>query len=89
MHQVHLVASGLVQGVFYRASCKEVAVKLDLKGWVRNLPSGEVEILAQGEREKLEQLIEWCRKGPPHAKITNIAVNWQDKTEDFTIFKIV
>ena len=89
MYQVHLIVSGLVQGVCYRANCKEEAIKLNLIGWVRNLSSGEVEVLAQGEKENIENLIEWCKKGPPHARVNNLKIEWQDKTEDLKSFKII
>jgi acylphosphatase len=89
MYQAHLIISGLVQGVFYRATCKETAIRLGLGGWVRNLSSGDVEVLAQGEKENIEKLIEWCRKGPLHAKVSNLKIEWQNKTENFTTFKVI
>lgn len=88
MHQAHLIVSGLVQGVYYRATCKEIAIELDLKGWVRNMPTGEVEILIQGEKEKIEKLIEWCKKGSFHAKVSNVKIKWQDINENMYNFKI-
>ena len=61
MHQANLIISGRVQGVFYRATCQEVAQSLGLKGWVKNLATGQVEILVQGEKDKIENLIELNR----------------------------
>lgn len=89
MHQAHLLISGKVQGVFYRASCEEVALKYGLKGWVRNLPTGQVEVLAQGEKEKIEKLIEWCRKGPPHASVSGVKVKWEEASKQFPLFEII
>lgn len=86
--QAHLIVSGKVQGVFYRASCQEVAIQYGLKGWVRNLPSGEVEALIQGEKEKIEKLIDWCKKGPPHARVSDVKIEWQLMTDRLYSFGI-
>ncbi|MDP6476716.1 MAG: acylphosphatase, partial [Nitrospinaceae bacterium] len=61
---VHIIVHGRVQGVFFRASTQTRALELSLVGWVRNLPDSSVEIHAEGDRENLELLIEWCRQGP-------------------------
>ena len=82
MQQVHILISGKVQGVYYRASCLEVAQKLGLTGWVKNLSTGQVEVLAQGEKEKLEKLIEWCREGPDGAIVNDIKVNWDSQIKE-------
>ena len=89
MSQVHLIISGKVQGVFYRASCQETAQRLGLTGWVRNLPDGSVEVLAQGEKEKIEKLIEWCRKGPDGAKVSGVEMEWQSILGQAPFFNIV
>ena len=88
MYQAHLIISGRVQGVFYRATCEEIAESLGLNGWVRNLPSGQVEVLAQGEKEKIEKLIEWCKKGPPSAKVSDVKIEWQEVSKTFTSFEV-
>ena len=88
MYQANLIISGNVQGVFYRASCQDVAVKYGLNGWVRNLPSGEVEVLVQGEKEKIEKLIEWCKKGPPNARVEEVKVKWEEVTGVFNGFGV-
>lgn len=88
MEQAHLVISGRVQGVFYRASCQEVAIMHGLKGWARNLITGEVEVIVQGERDKIEKLIEWCKKGPPGANVSNIKVKWENVSEQYLSFEI-
>jgi acylphosphatase len=88
MHQVHLIVLGRVQGVFYRASCQEVAQRLGLTGWVKNLPDGSVEVLAQGEKEKIEKLIEWCKKGPPGAKVSGLKIDWQIIVQQISSFNI-
>ncbi|MCX8166534.1 MAG: acylphosphatase [Candidatus Micrarchaeota archaeon] len=63
---------GLVQGVFYRATCKSVAQKLGLKGYVKNLDDGSVEIGCYGPKQKVEELISWSKKGPRNARVDKI-----------------
>ena len=89
MHQAHLIVSGKVQGVFYRASCQEIAVKYGLKGWVKNISTGQVEVLAQGEKEKIEKLIEWCKKGPPNAKVSEVKIEWKNLTNTYKSFEVI
>ncbi len=86
--QIHLLISGKVQGVWYRASTREKAGQLGLTGWVRNLPDGRVEAVAEGEVTALEELIAWCRQGPPAARVSDVAVTWQDATDDFDGFTV-
>ncbi len=57
MVELHLIAKGRVEGVFFRANAREVAIKLGLTGFVQNLPNGDVELIAQGEKKDLEVLI--------------------------------
>lgn len=76
--QAHLIISGRVQGVFYRASTRDKAVRLGVSGWVKNIPGGGVEAVFCGEKNKVEQMIKWCRKGPAHAKVDNVEVTWEE-----------
>lgn len=66
--------TGRVQGVCYRASTVDEARGHGLTGWVRNLADGSVELEAQGEAERIEQLLAWCAHGPPAARVTGVAV---------------
>jgi acylphosphatase len=66
--------SGRVQGVFYRASTREKAESLGVRGYARNLPDGRVEVLAVGEPQAIHVLIEWLWRGPPAAHVTNVEV---------------
>jgi acylphosphatase len=72
MITIRLVITGKAQGVFYRKSVKEKAGELKITGTVRNLANGDVEIIATGNREQLDSLINWCKAGPPKAIVTNI-----------------
>jgi len=72
MPTVHLLIKGKVQGVFYRASAKAAAEKLHITGWVKNTPEGYVEALACGEEGDLRQFVEWCRKGPEQAAVSEV-----------------
>ena len=74
MKRVHLIISGRVQGVFYRHTTNKEANKLGLKGFVRNLGNGDVEVIAEGDEEKLKALILFCRQGPEFANVKNIQV---------------
>ncbi len=70
--QIHCLVTGRVQGVFFRASTQQEASRLKLNGWVRNLADGRVEIMASGEQDAIQSLIDWLRQGPPMARIDEI-----------------
>ncbi|WP_018616719.1 acylphosphatase [Segetibacter koreensis] len=87
MPTYHLTVKGLVQGVFYRASAKEIADELGVTGWVRNAHGDEVEAVVTGTEKQLEQFISWCKKGPKKAIVTEVAVRQFEETKfsDFSI----
>jgi acylphosphatase len=72
------VVSGKVQGVFFRASTVRIAEQLKLRGFVRNLPDGRVEVLALGDNAALEALARWLRDGPPRANVTAVTGQEED-----------
>ena len=84
----HVFVSGRVQGVFFRYYTQERAKSLGLTGWVRNLPDGKVEAVFEGEKEKIEKMIEWMRKGPPLAKVEKVDIIWEDFKDEFEDFEI-
>jgi acylphosphatase len=86
MTRVHVIVHGRVQGVYFRASARDRARQLSLSGWVRNRADGSVEIIAEGEKTQLEQFAVWCHGGPPGAVVTDINVEWQEATGEFTGF---
>lgn len=73
----HVVISGRVQGVFFRAETQRAAVRLGLNGWVRNLPDGTVEALFEGDRDQVDQMLKWCWKGSPHSRVNDVQVTWK------------
>jgi len=77
-----------VQGVFFRYETQSVAKRLGLVGWVRNRLDGSVEVLAEGEKEKLEELLKWCHQGPPLARVDSVQINWEEPTGEFKDFRI-
>jgi acylphosphatase len=85
--RAHVYIKGRVQGVWFRASTKEVARKLGLKGWVRNLSDGRVEAVFEGEEDKVMQAVEWCHEGPPGAAVADVEVLYEEPQgeEDFHI----
>lgn len=74
LRRSHVFITGKVQGVGYRFSTQDVAQVFGLAGWVRNLPDGRVEAVFEGDRVAVEQMIAWCRKGPPNAVVEKVAV---------------
>ncbi len=86
--RVHLRIDGRVQGVFFRTSTLDQAIRLGLKGWVRNCPDGSVEVVAEGERKKIDNLIDWCHHGPPGAHVRNVRLQWEDFQNEFSDFHI-
>lgn len=85
---VHLIISGMVQGVFFRAHTKEVADGLGLKGYVRNTEDGNVEVVAVGNESKIKEFIEFCKQGPDSAKVIDIKISYPEVKEEFKEFEI-
>lgn len=72
MKAFHLKISGIVQGVWFRASAKERAEYYGVSGWVKNTVDGSVEAYAQGTDEAVEMFLQWCREGPPGARVDQV-----------------
>ena len=85
---LHAVVSGRVQGVFYRAFVAQEATALGLCGCVRNLPDDRVEVTAEGERQKLERLVQRLRKGPPKAQVSDVVTEWAEYRQEYGSFQI-
>ncbi len=83
----HIKVKGKVQGVFYRATAKKVALASGLAGWVKNTVDEEVEIMVTGEDKALEAFAVWCKSGPPKAEVTEVIVTSVEEIQ-FDDFKI-
>lgn len=84
----HLIIKGIVQGVFFRAFTRDVATRLGLGGWVRNLPDGSVEALLEGDKKSVEQAISKCSIGPAGANVFDVDVLWEECQGDLRGFEI-
>lgn len=87
--RVRVYISGFVQGVFFRSHTKKMALKLGLKGWVRNLIDGRVEAIFEGDRDKVLEMLQWCKIGPPQARVTDIDIKWEKYEGEFKAFEIL
>lgn len=88
MARAHVFVSGRVQGVFFRTETQDEATRQGVTGWVRNLPDGRVEAVFEGEKDRLDRLVEFCKHGPPGARITNVEVIAESYTGEFRNFRI-
>ena len=88
MERLEILVSGRVQGVFFRAFTAKKARELGIVGWVANLPDGRVKIVAQGEKDSLQELLESVKLGPPLAKVSQVESKWSHKLEPFDDFSV-
>ena len=86
--EIHVIVKGYVQGVAFRFYAERAAGKLNLTGWVRNLPNGDVETVAQGTRPSLETYIDWLQQGPPSARVMDVITQWREITYSYNSFSI-
>lgn len=87
--RLRVVVRGVVQGVFFRWNARVRAQQLGVFGFVRNLPDGEsVEVVAEGERARLDAFLEWCRHGPDSADVRDARVEWSEFKGEFSDFQI-
>ena len=70
--RMHVIVEGRVQGVFFRASTRDEAVRLGLAGWVKNRRDGAVEAIIEGESQAVGKMLEWFHKGPPNAEVDKV-----------------
>ncbi len=86
--RAHIFVSGRVQGVFFRDHTQRWASSLNLTGWVRNLWDGRVEVLAEGDKKNIEDLIDRLKGGPPLAFVEDVDVSWEEYKGEFKDFRI-
>ena len=89
MTRIHVKVRGRVQGVWFRAFTRETAEKLDVTGWVRNLPDGSVEALAEGDEAAIREFLDALREGPPLARVVDVQVETQEPANEFEKFEII
>jgi acylphosphatase len=82
MAKVRILITGKVQGVFFRHSARQQAKILELGGWIKNLPDGNVLSEVTGPETSLLEYISWCKKGPPQAQVANTVITWLENTDD-------
>ncbi len=87
--RVHVVISGLVQGVFFRHYTRKYAIQYNLTGWVKNRSDGDVEAIFEGGEESIALMIDWCRGGPPSAQVSHIDISHEESTNTFPDFRII
>jgi acylphosphatase len=88
MQTVHLIIKGKVQGVYFRASARDIAKEVGVTGWVKNMADGSVEAVVSGNEERVAKFIEWCRKGPKNAEVNEVLVN-NSREKPSTEFRII
>lgn len=89
MARLSSIVYGQVQGVYFRYFVRNTARGLGLKGYVRNLGSGDaIEVQAEGEKPQLNRLLEQLKRGPPGARVSRMEIDWSDYSEQFTDFRI-
>lgn len=86
--RAHILVHGRVQGVFFRDHTQRWAVSLGVLGWVKNLAGGEVEILAEGEKERIEDLLGFVRKGSPLSRVESLDIEWTSYIGNYENFRI-
>jgi len=86
--RARVIVGGRVQGVFFRSSTQEMANRLRVFGWVKNRWDGKVEAVFEGERDRVEEMIKWCHKGPPGSHVQGVDINWEEYLGEFDQFSI-
>jgi len=86
--RARVIVEGRVQGVFFRHHTQAAAFRLGVNGWVKNRRDGHVEAVFEGDREKVDQIIQWCHRGPSEARVKNVSVVWEEYTGEFEEFSV-
>lgn len=87
--RAYVLITGRVQGVMFRESTRQEALKAGVTGMVRNIPDGRVEAIFEGDRAAVLRMIEWCKHGPPAARVEDVQVLWEPYRGDFANFRII
>lgn len=87
--RLHLIIRGRVTGVFFRATAQREAKRLGLTGWVRNRSDGAVELVTEGEEERLKEVLAWAQHGPSIARVDSVETRWKTYSGEFLDFRIL
>jgi len=86
--RAHVIVSGRVQGVYYRSYTQDKAEELGLTGWVRNNRDGTVEAVFEGEKEAVQEMVDWCWSGSPSSRVSDVVVEWEQPTGEYDRFSV-
>ena len=86
--RARVIVEGRVQGVFFRDHTQATAFRLGVKGWVKNRRDGHVEAVFEGDQEQVDQIIQWCHRGPSEARVKNVSVTWENYAGEFEDFYV-
>jgi len=86
--RIHIFVTGRVQGVFFRQSTRVMAIKNNVNGWIRNLDDGRVEIVAEGENQNIDNLVNWCKTGPANSRVDEFELSNEDPISEFENFEV-
>lgn len=86
--RARVIIEGKVQGVFFRHHTQQMAFKLRITGWVKNRRDGRVEAIFEGDRDQVDQMIQWCHHGPSEARVSKVYLTWEEYTGEFEDFSV-
>jgi len=86
--RARVIVEGRVQGVFFRHHTQEAASRLGVRGWVKNCRDGSVEAVFEGDQDRVDQIIQWCHRGPSEARVTKVYSTWESYTGEFEDFSV-
>ena len=86
--RIHIFVTGRVQGDFFRQSTRVSAIKNNVNGWIRNLDDGRVEIVAEGEKQNIDNLVNWCKTGPANSRVDEFELLDENYTDEFENFEV-
>jgi acylphosphatase len=86
--RARVIIEGRVQGVFFRHHTQETAFRFGVKGWVKNRRDGRVEAVFEGDKDRVDQIIQWCHRGPSEARVIKVFTTWEIYTGEFEDFSV-
>ena len=89
LKRIHIIIRGRVQGVYFSASSQREARQHGLTGWVKNRSDGAVELLVEGEEDRVKDLLAWAHHGPSTARVDKVEIKWRSYTGEFSDFRII